>query len=260
MNVENKFQLSFPGYENYIKMIVKCLPDVLEMSMKPIEEKISENVKRFYSNITPNVLQTALNASLGQTMHQVSCSVAKTIPNLRIVSSEYEQLPKVFCIAVEQLMRTLDFPVIQPEITRDQLEKRLEQMDDTKMLQATSSTIKAIRNAPITENKKKSLIKMVKSGILIIAVPYLINVASDLTSDAIKNKVNQIKNEQQIYQNTDKNTNIIINNYNINLSDIDRETNKFSQERNYDCNNGTNQYATKESLPSIATSTLESDQ
>lgn len=199
---------------------------------------------------------------IAQSMPSLSdlANSTRSVLNLPHIAEQFRNPEfEEFCSSYERLMQSLDFPAVQPEITKDQLEKRLEQMDNNEILKTTSSTINAVSHAPISKNTKKKLIKLVKSGLLIVVIPYLINVASDLTSDLIKNKMAQAKNEQQVSQDTHENINVTINNYNIELSDINREADEFTHECNCDCNNRANNNAAKEGLPPIATSAFKLD-
>ncbi len=71
-----------------------------------------------------------LKIQLNPLIENVSHSILESIPNLRVINEQYKLFYENYCAAIEQLMRKLDFPVIQPEITEEQLEKRLKQMDD----------------------------------------------------------------------------------------------------------------------------------
>lgn len=54
------------------------------------------------------------------------------------------------------LMQTLDFPVIQPEITREQLKDRLENMSHAELETVKASAIAAANSVP----KKKFTVRL----------------------------------------------------------------------------------------------------
>lgn len=102
-----------------------------------------------------------MSENAAQALGAFSKSLQESIPNMRTFSEASSNLILPFCKAVEELMRTLDFPVIQPEITREQLADRLEQMDD-KEFDAVKKHLTEVSNTiPLQQNEKFNLKKKV---------------------------------------------------------------------------------------------------
>ena len=147
---------------NVVAVAMNNVLKQLTPTMVVIQNAISDTTKvynRLENTITPtiSILSETVNLLINQ-------SIAKSIPNLRVIDSQYKQLNKTFCVAIEQLMRMLDFPVVQPVITEEQLEKRLEQMDDHEMASFDKNVEEIIKESPINEKEKIDLREIMRKA------------------------------------------------------------------------------------------------
>lgn len=116
--------------------------DVLQYASKiDFFEEMSYNLDRILNQTLPN---------LDESFYPM-----QSILNLPSIS-DYLRAPALeeFYSSYEQLMRTLDFPVIQPEITEAQLIERLKQMNDEEFSRVCSAAGKVVKSAPTSIKRK----------------------------------------------------------------------------------------------------------
>lgn len=128
------------------------LMDNLER-MKPMLEK----AKKLKESIKP------INMKINPSINDISTSILESIPNLRAASMNIRENLSPFFIQVEQLMQTLDFPAVQPKITKWQLGKRLRQMDDEEIDVVKTAVSTMVKSAPIEPEKKSKILTCIKS-------------------------------------------------------------------------------------------------
>lgn len=124
--------------------------DVLQYASKiDFFEEMSYNLDRILNQTLPN---------LDESFYPM-----QSILNLPSIS-DYLRAPALeeFYSSYEQLMRTLDFPVIQPEITREQLEKRLEQMDEAEFNTIKENLVKIADTIPLQQKEKNDFKEKVR--------------------------------------------------------------------------------------------------
>ena len=100
-------------------------------------------------------------------------------------------------------MQTLDFPAVQPEITREQLKDRLENMDTETFEKTCTKAEKAVKTSNLSQKKKKSVLNTLKSGCRDIVIGVIIEIIASALIAAV--------HPQQTSENVVKN--YITNNY-----------------------------------------------
>lgn len=146
-----------------LKTTLECIrPTVYAISerMQPIMESVEILKKEMGPTIESlNNLKMKLNPLI----ENVSHSILESIPNIRVINEQCKSFYENYCAAIEQLMKTLDFPVIQPEITEEQLEKRLRQMDGEEIDVVKTAVSTMVKSAPIEPEKKSKILTYIKS-------------------------------------------------------------------------------------------------
>lgn len=108
--------------------------------MRPAIEK-AEKLKELIEPISTKI-------EINPSINDISNSFSESIPNLRAVSMNIRENLSPFLIHVEQLMQALDFPVVQPVITKEQLKKKIYSMEQEKQLKVQSAAKNVFQNAP----------------------------------------------------------------------------------------------------------------
>lgn len=143
-------------YEN-----IKPTLDEISEKLRPVQDSIAQ----LQMSIPPaiKIFEDAITAA-APIAENLSQMVSQVIPNLRDVTILSQQISVNLGKAIEQLMLTLNFPVIQPMITKEQLEDRLEQMDDHEMASFDKNVEEIIKESLINEKEKINLIEMLRKA------------------------------------------------------------------------------------------------
>ena len=174
-------------------------PEVVEsvrMISKQLEE-MSQRMVKFAQDITVQI--SPVTEQLNYTMQ----AIQDTIPNIRCFQESFRLEMLEFAKNMTSLMQALDFPVIQPEITREQLRDRLENMDTETLEKTCTKAEKVVKASNLSQKKKKSVLNTLKSSCRDIVIGVIIEI---IASAAIA-----IAHPQQTSENVVKN--YIINNY-----------------------------------------------
>lgn len=174
-------------------------PEVMEsvrMVSKQLEE-MSQRMVKFAQDITVQI--SPVMEQLNYTMH----AIQDTIPNIRCFQESFRLEMLEFAKNMTSLMQTLDFPVIQPEITREQLKDRLENMNAETFEKTCTEAENVVKTSNLSQKKKKSVLNTLKSSCKDIVIGVIIEI---IASAAIA-----IAHPQQTSENVVKN--YIINNY-----------------------------------------------
>lgn len=174
-------------------------PEVMEsvrMISKQLEE-MSQRMVKFAQDITVQI--SPVMEQLNYTMH----AIQDTIPNIRCFQESFRLEMLEFAKNMTLLMQTLDFPVVQPEITREQLKDRLENMNAETFEKTCTEAENVVKTSNLSQKKKKSVLNTLKSSCKDIVIGVIIEI---IASAAIA-----IAHPQQTSENVVKN--YIINNY-----------------------------------------------
>ena len=139
-------------------------PEVVEsvrMISKQLEE-MSQRMVKFAQDITVQI--SPVMEQLNYTMQ----AIQDTIPNIRCFQESFRLEMLEFAKNMTSLMQTLDFPVIQPEITREQLKDRLENMSHAELETVKASAIAAANSVPKKEVHRPSVKKMLGIAFAVI--------------------------------------------------------------------------------------------
>lgn len=82
-------------------------------------------------------------------------TIQDTIPNIRCIQENSSFETPEFSEKFNSIMQTLDFPVVQPKITRKQLEQQLKSMNRPQLLELKKALEKALNEAPANPAKNK---------------------------------------------------------------------------------------------------------
>lgn len=139
-------------------------PEVVEsvrMISKQLEE-MSQRMVKFAQDITVQI--SPVMEQLNYTMQ----AIQDTIPNIRCFQESFRLEMLEFAKNMTSLMQTLDFPVIQPEITREQLKDRLENMSHAELETVKASAVAAANSVPKKEVHRPSVKKMLGIAFMVI--------------------------------------------------------------------------------------------
>ena len=130
-------------------------------------------------------------------------AIQDTIPNIRCFQEGFRLEMLEFAKNMTSMMQTLDFPVVQPEITREQLRDRLENMDAETFEKTCTKAEKAVKTSNLSQKKKKSVLNTLKSGCRDIVIGVIVEIIASALIAAV--------HPQQTSENVVKN--YITNNY-----------------------------------------------
>lgn len=130
-------------------------------------------------------------------------TIQDTIPNIRCFQEGFRLEMLEFAKNMTSMMQTLDFPVVQPEITREQLRDRLENMDAETFEKTCTKAEKAVKTSNLSQKKKKSVLNTLKSGCRDIVIGVIVEIIASALIAAV--------HPQQTSENVVKN--YITNNY-----------------------------------------------
>lgn len=139
-------------------------PEVMEsvrMISKQLEE-MSQRMVKFAQDITVQI--SPVMEQLNYTMQ----AIQDTIPNIRCFQESFRLEMLEFAKNMTSLMQTLDFPVVQPEITREQLRDRFENMSHAELETVKASAIAAANSVPKKEVHRPSVKKMLGIAFMVI--------------------------------------------------------------------------------------------
>lgn len=145
--------------------------------------RISENLPEI--NFSKQLEEMALGVAeciqttapqLQSLIDQATCTIQMiqdAIPNIRCIQENLSREMPEFSKSITSLIQTLDFPAIQPEITREQLRDRLESMSEINLESAKASAVAAVNSVPKKEVRKPSVKKMlgVAFAVITAAIP-----------------------------------------------------------------------------------------
>lgn len=139
---------------------IELNPEIMEsvrmVSEKLSEMKISKQLKELsqrmeeYTQAVAVQIQPAME-QLNYTMQ----TIQDTIPNIRCIQENSSFETPEFSEKFNSIMQTLDFPVVQPKITRKQLEQQLKSMNRPQLLELKKALEKALNEAPANPDKNK---------------------------------------------------------------------------------------------------------
>ncbi|WP_294366725.1 hypothetical protein [uncultured Ruminococcus sp.] len=139
-------------------------PEVVEsvrMISKQLEE-MSQKMVKFAQDITVQI--SPVTEQLNYTMQ----AIQDTIPNIRCFQESFRLEMLEFAKNMTSMMQTLDFPVIQPEITREQLKDRLENMSHAELETVKASAVAVVNSVPEKEIHRPSVKKVLKIAFTVI--------------------------------------------------------------------------------------------
>lgn len=139
-------------------------PEVVEsarMISKQLEE-MSQRMVKFAQDITVQI--SPVMEQLNYTMQ----AIQDTIPNIRCFQESFRLEMLEFAKNMTSMMQALDFPVVQPEITREQLRDRLENMSHAELETVKASAIAAANSVPKKEVHRPSVKKMLGIAFMVI--------------------------------------------------------------------------------------------
>lgn len=137
---------------------------------------------------------------------QATCTIQMiqdAIPNIRYIQENLSREMPEFSKSITSMMQTLDFPAVQPEITREQLKDRLENMDTETFEKTCTKAEKAVKTSNLSQKKKKSVLDTLKSGCRDIVIGVIVEIIASALIAAV--------HPQQTSENVVKN--YITNNY-----------------------------------------------
>lgn len=189
---------------NEIELDPKIVESVRTASKRLSEMRFSKQLEEAsqrmaeYTQAVAVQIQPAVE-QLNYTMQ----TIQDTIPNIRCFQESFRLEMLEFAKNMTSLMQTLDFPVIQPEITREQLKDRLENMNAETFEKTCTEAENVVKTSNLSQKKKKSVLNTLKSSCKDIVIGVIIEI---IASAAIA-----IAHPQQTSENVVKN--YIINNY-----------------------------------------------
>lgn len=139
-------------------------PEVVEsarMISKQLEE-MSQRMVKFAQDITVQI--SPVMEQLNYTMQ----AIQDTIPNIRCFQESFRLEMLEFAKNMTSMMQALDFPVVQPEITREQLRDRLENMSHAELETVKASAIAAANSVPKKEVHRPSVKKILGIAFMVI--------------------------------------------------------------------------------------------
>lgn len=156
-------------------------PEVMEsvrMISKQLEE-MSQRMVKFAQNITVQI--SPVMEQLNYTMQ----AIQDTIPNIRCFQESFRPEMLEFAKNMTSLMQTLDFPVVQPEITKEQLKNRLENMDTETFEKACTEAEKVVKTSNLSQKKKKPALNALKSSCRDIVIGVIIEIIASTLIAAV---------------------------------------------------------------------------
>lgn len=175
--------------------------------------RISENLPEI--NFSKQLEEMALGVAeciqttapqLQSLIDQATCTIQMiqdAIPNIRYIQENLSREMPEFSKSITSMMQTLDFPAVQPEITREQLKDRLENMDTETFEKTCTKAEKAVKTSNLSQKKKKSVLDTLKSGCRDIVIGVIVEIIASALIAAV--------HPQQTSENVVKN--YITNNY-----------------------------------------------
>ena len=130
-------------------------------------------------------------------------TIQDTIPNIRCIQETLSPEMIEFTKNITSLIQTLDFPAVQPKITREQLRDQLENMDAETFEKTCTKAEKAVKTSNLSQKKKKSVLNTLKSGCRDIVIGVIVEIIASALIAAV--------HPQQTSENVVKN--YITNNY-----------------------------------------------
>ncbi len=175
-----------------------------EMKFSKQLEELSQKAEECTRAITEYIQATVpqLQSFMEQFDHTMQM-IQDAIPNIRCIQENLSREMPEFSKSITSMMQTLDFPAVQPEITREQLKDRLENMDTETFEKTCTKAEKAVKTSNLSQKKKKSVLNTLKSGCRDIVIGVIIEIIASALIAAV--------HPQQTSENVVKN--YITNNY-----------------------------------------------
>ncbi len=169
---------------------IELNPEIMEsvrmVSEKLSEMKISKQLKEL-SQKAAECTQT-ITAQLRPLMEQFDHTtqmVQDAIPNIRYIQENLNLEMPEFLKNITLMMQTLDFPVVQPEITKEQLKNRLENMDTETFEKACTEAEKVVKTSNLSQKKKKPALNALKSSCRDIVIGVIIEIIASTLIAAV---------------------------------------------------------------------------
>lgn len=175
-----------------------------EMKFSKQLEELSQKAEECTRAITEYIQATV--PQLQSFMEQFDYTmqmIQDAIPNIRCIQENLSREMPEFSKSITSMMQTLDFPAVQPEITREQLKDRLENMDTETFEKTCTKAEKAVKTSNLSQKKKKSVLDTLKSGCRDIVIGVIVEIIASALIAAV--------HPQQTSENVVKN--YITNNY-----------------------------------------------
>lgn len=175
-----------------------------EMKFSKQLEELSQKAEECTRAITEYIQATV--PQLQSFMEQFDYTmqmIQDAIPNIRCIQENLSREMPEFSKSITSMMQTLDFPAVQPEITREQLKDRLENMDTETFEKTCTKAEKAVKTSNLSQKKKKSVLNTLKSGCRDIVIGVIVEIIASALIAAV--------HPQQTSENVVKN--YITNNY-----------------------------------------------
>ena len=151
---------------------IELNPEIME-SVRMVSEKLSEmKISKQLKELSQKAAECTrtITAQLRPLMEQFDHTtqmVQDAIPNIRYIQENLNLEMPEFLKNITLMMQTLDFPVVQPEITKEQLKNRLENMDTETFEKACTEAEKVVKTSNLSQKKKKPALNALKSSLII---------------------------------------------------------------------------------------------
>lgn len=142
-----------------------------EMKFSKQLEELSQKAEECTRAITEYIQATVpqLQSFMEQFDHTIQM-IQDAIPNIRYIQENLSREMPEFSKSITSMMQTLDFPAVQPEITREQLKDRLENMSHTELETVKTSAVAAANSVPKKEVQRPFVKKMLSIAFAVITV------------------------------------------------------------------------------------------
>ena len=141
--------------------------------------------------------------------------ILDSIPNLRGIQMDLPTEYMDFVDKFNSIMQILDFPVVQPKITREQLKERIKNMSRSKLEAIKVEVLAAAKLIP----KVEAFLPAVKKAITILFVIIPVVIQTIAAAFSISDHFNESDNGTDIFVNGSHN-NVVVNVYNGSGTDV----------------------------------------
>lgn len=159
-----------------VRMASKRLSEMkFSKHLEEASQRMAEYTQAVAVQIQPAVEQ------LNYTMQ----TIQDTIPNIRCFQESFRLEMLEFAKNMTSMMQMLDFPVVQPEITREQLRDRLENMDTETFEKTCTKAETVVKTSNLSQKKKKSVLNTLKSSCRDIVIGVIIEIIASALIAAV---------------------------------------------------------------------------